>query len=196
MRRQSPSACRLAVALAVLCATSGSARFAAAQALPPDWEPGCSPVPLPCMEGSGELMLDVARHTLAWKWTGGGLVDISDVSNPTISDRYDFCVYDGSNALVLATGVPAAGICSGRPCWKARSWGFLYRDSGGSTGGLTKIMLKAASRRHDRFIVQAAGAALPMPADAPAPPLVVQLVRTHQFTLLPEACWTSTHPPS
>jgi hypothetical protein len=148
------------------------------------------------MSGSGELKLDIARHSLAWKWLSGGLVDISDVSNPTITDRYDFCVYDGSNTLVLAAGVPAAASCSGRPCWKARSWGFLYRDPGGSTGGLTKIMLKVASRRHDRFLVQAAGAALPMPAAAPILPLVVQIVRTYQHTLLPEACWMSTYPPS
>ena len=197
MHRRSSSACRLAVALAVLCATAGAARCAAAQVpLPPDWEPGCSPVPLACTVGSGALRLDFARHTLLWKWTGGGLVSISDVANPTIGDRYDFCVYDGSNALVLSTGVPAAGICSGRPCWKARSWGFLYRDPAGSTGGLTKIMLKAASRRHDRFLVQAAGASLPMPAAAPVLPLVVQLVRTYQHTLQPEACWASTYPPS
>ena len=196
MRRQSSPAGRLAVALAVLCATSGPSRLVAAEALPPEWEPGCSPVPLTCTAGSGDLQLDFVRHTLAWKWKGSGLVDISDVSNPTITDRYDFCVYDGSNALVLATGVAAAEICSGRPCWKARSWGFLYRDPFGSMGGLTKIMLKAASRRRDRFLVQAAGAALPMPADVPAPPLVVQLVRTPQHTLIPEACWTSTHPSS
>ena len=31
---------------------------------------------------------------------------------------------------------------------------------------------------------------------APSTPIVVQLVRTHVFTLMPEACWTSTHPPS
>jgi hypothetical protein len=196
MHRQSSSRYRLAVALAVLCATSGSARFAVAQVEPPDWEPGCSPVPLPCVQGSGAIKLDFTRHTLVWKWTGGGLVGIPDVSNPTISDRYDFCVYDGSNAPVLAIGVPSAGICSGRPCWKARSWGFLYRDPGGAVGGFTTIRLKAASRRHDRFLVQAAGAALPMPSAAPAPPLVVQLVRTHEHTLLPEACWTTTQPTS
>jgi hypothetical protein len=121
-------------------------------------------------------------------------VGLSDVWNPTLSDRYDFCVYDGSNALVLAIGVPAAGICSGRPCWKARPWGFQYRDPQGSTGGFTKIVLRAASRRRDRFLVQAAGAALPMPAAAPVPPLVVQLVRTYEHTLRAEACWT--HPPS
>ncbi len=190
MRRRSLPA----VAFAVLCASSGAARLAAAQVQPPDWEPGCSPVPLGCMAGTGKLKLDVARRTLAWKWTDGGGVEIADVDKPTVSERYDFCVYDASNTLVLATGVPPAGTCSGRPCWQARSWGFLYRDRAGSIGGLTKIVLKVASPRHDRFQVQAGGPALAMPASAPARPLVVQLVRTHVSTLLPQGCWTSTQP--
>jgi hypothetical protein len=184
---------RLALALAVLCATSASAHAAPAEALPPDWEPGCSPAPLPCMEGSGDLKLNVVRHSLQWKWTDGGFVNVSDVSNPTLDDRFDLCVYDASDTLVVSTGVSSGGICAGRPCWKARSWGFQYRDRFGSVGGFTKIDLKVASRRRDRFLVQAGGAALPMPASTPAAPVVVQLVRTHEFTLMPEACWTSTH---
>src|SRR5262249_57046717 len=133
-----------------------SARFAAAEVpQPPDWEPGCSPVPLGCMQGGGKLKLDFARHALAWKWSGGGIVEIPDVANPTLTDRYDFCVYDASNTLVLATGVPQAGLCSGRPCWKARPWGFLYRDGGGSIGGFTKIVLKVLNRPHDPVQVQA-----------------------------------------
>jgi hypothetical protein len=193
MRGRSSLLHRLAVAFAVLCATSGSPRFASAEALPADWEPGCSPVPLPCMEGSGDLKLNVVRHSLAWKWKDGGFVSISDVANPTLDDRYDLCVYDVSNTLVVAAGVSSGGICAGRACWKARSWGFQYRDPFGSTGGFTKIDLRVASRRRDRFVVQAGGAALPMPASTPAAPVVVQLVRTHEFTLMPEACWTSTH---
>ena len=153
-------------------------------------------MPLPCLAGQGALKLDLARRTLAWKWTVGGLVGIADLENPTLDDRYDFCMYDGSNALVLAIGVPAGGICAGRPCWRARSWGYQYGDPTGSNGGLTKILLKAASHRRDRFLLQAAGPALPVPAGAPSTPIVVQLVRTHVFTLMPEACWTSTHPPS
>lgn len=179
------------IAFAVLSATLGSADRADAQ-VPPEPLPGCATIPLPCIQGNGKLTLDVAGRVLAWKWTGGGIVDISDVSNPTVSDRYDFCIYDTSDVLVLSTGVPAAGICSGRPCWRARPWGFQYRDRSGLIGGITKIMLKPVSRRRDRFSVQAAGAQLPMPAAEPTPPLTVQLVRTHEYTGEPEACWTST----
>jgi len=179
----------LAAALAMLCASTG---FAIAQVRPPDWEPGCSPVPRGCVAGSGALKLDLARRALAWTWTGGGLVSVSDVANPTLEDRYDLCVYDGSHTLVLAAGVPPAGICAGRPCWKARPWGFLYRDRGGSTAGFTKIQLRVASRRHDKLLVQAAGSALAMPSATPVPPLIVQLVRTHAPTLMPVICWTSS----
>jgi hypothetical protein len=190
MRGRSSILRRLAFVLAVLCATSVSAHAAS---LPPDWEPGCSPVPLPCMDGGGDLKLDVVRHSLQWKWTDGGIVSIADVSNPTLGDRYDFCVYDASSTLVVAAGLPSGGICAGRACWRARSWGFQYRDPLGSTAGFTRIDLRVASRRRDRFLVQAGGAALPMPASTPEAPVVVQLVRTHEYTLMPEACWTSTH---
>src|SRR5215470_3185687 len=172
MRPGSSSAFCLALAFAVLCATSSRAVQE-----PPDWEPGCSPVPLPCVQASGALKLDFVRHSLTWKWTAGRIVGINDVSNPVITDRYDLCMYDASNTLVLAAGVPSGGFCSGRPCWKARSWGFLYSDRAGATGGFTKIMLKVAGRKRDRFLIQAAGPALPMPASTPASPVVVQLVR-------------------
>ena len=194
MRPRSSTACRLPIALAVLGASLGGARFATAK--PPAWEPGCSPIPLACTAGKGQLKLDLARRKLAWKWTVRGLVGIANVENPTITDRYDFCLYDGSNALVLALGAPAGGSCSGRPCWRARPWGFEYRDRGGANGGLTKIVLKAAAGRRDRFLLQAAGPALPMPAGMPSTPIVVQLVRTHLYTMMPAACWTSTYPPS
>lgn len=145
------------------------------------------------MDGDGDLKLDVVRRSLQWKWTDGGFVSISDVSNPTLDDRYDLCVYDASRTLVVAAGVSSGGTCAGRACWRARPWGFQYRDRFGSTAGFTRIDLRVASRRHDRFLVEAGGAALPMPADTPPAPVVVQLVRTHELTLMPEACWTSTH---
>src|SRR5262249_34741530 len=77
MRPRSSIACRFALALAVLCATSGPARRVMAK--PPAWEPGCSPVPLSCMAGKGALKLDLARRTLSWKWTVAGLVGISSI---------------------------------------------------------------------------------------------------------------------
>jgi hypothetical protein len=138
------------------------------------------------MQSDGKLRLDVVRRTIAWKWTGRN-VDIPDVSNPAVDTGYDLCVYDASGALVVATGVPLAGVCDGGfPCWRARPWGYQYRNRSGAAGGITKIQLRVASGRRDRFTVNGAGAFLPLPMEPPALPLTVQLVRTK-----PTTCWMS-----
>ena len=176
----------MAGALAVLSATlMGAAVDGAHAQVEPPPVAQCSSIPMPCPQSDGKLKLDVVRRTLSWKLTTRG-VDIPDVANPAVDAGYDLCIYDASDTLVVATGVPAGGVCEGGfPCWRARPWGFQYRDRTGTNGGLTKILLRASGRR-DRFTVTGAGAFLPLPVEPPALPLKVQLVRTN-----PLACWTS-----
>jgi hypothetical protein len=127
-------------------------------------------------------------HRLAWKWSARGVVDIRDLSNPTVGAGYDLCVYDASAVLVIATGVPPAGVCNGKACWRARPWGYQYRDPTALTGGISKITLRAALGRRDRFSVKGEGDLLPLPPAAPVLPLLVQLVRSDD----PTTCWGST----
>jgi hypothetical protein len=178
----------LAVSLAVLSANAvlGRARSATAQ-VPPPPVAQCAIAPLPCAQSAGKLALDLSKRRIAWKWSARGVVDLRDLSHPTIATGYDLCLYDASDVLVLATGVPPASVCNGKACWRARPWGFQYRDREALTGGISKIMLHALGR-HDRFSVKGEGDLLPLPATAPALPITVQLVRTDD----PSQCWCSS----
>jgi hypothetical protein len=172
--------------IASLCmvAALASALPASAQFAPPPAQ--CTDTPRGCLLSRGKFKMDLVRRTLAWKWTGSG-IGIFDVDNPTLDTGYDLCVYDANQTLVLATGVPPGGICpGGAPCWRARRWGFEYRDGTGLAGGLTKIQLRVASGRRDRLVVAGGGPYLPLPTVEPALPLTVQLVRTE-----PQTCWGS-----
>jgi hypothetical protein len=150
----------------------------------------CAAAPLPCVEGKrAKLRIDSARQQLKWKWSGGNVIDIRDLSNPTVADAgYDFCVYDASGVLVLAMGVPPQTTCNGKACWRARPYGYQYRDADGGSFGVTKITLKAAlGRRGDKLSLSGAGDQLPLPATEPTRPLTAQLVRSDD----PTACWTA-----
>ena len=83
--------------------------------------------------------------------------------------------------------MPPAGVCNGKACWRARPWGYQYRDPAALTGGITVITLRGLTKS-DRFQVKGEGDLLPLPATTPALPITVQFVRTDA----PENCWGST----
>jgi len=183
-----PSGRWLAFALAVSGASMApglEARVAAQ--VPPPPVAQCAIAPLPCAQSAGKLALDLAARRLVWKWSARGVVELRDLAHPTINTGYDLCLYDANDALVMATGVPPASVCNGTACWRARPWGFQYRDHDALTGGISKIMLHALGRR-DRFSVKGEGELLPLPATEPALPITVQLVRTDD----PTQCWGSS----
>jgi len=167
-------------------ALPGAVGVAAAQ-VPPPPVAQCASAPLPCATSEGKLLLDLPTRRLGWKWSARGVVDIRDLSHPTIDAGFDLCLYDTNDVLVMATGVPPAGVCNGKACWRARPWGYQYRDRAALTGGVSKITLHALGRG-DRFLVKGEGDLLPLPATAPALPLTVQLVRSDD----PTNCWGST----
>src|SRR5262249_49119141 len=115
-----------------------------------------------------------------------GVVDMRDLSHPTIDAGFDFCIYDASNALVMAIGIPAAGVCNGKACWRARPWGYQYHDPAALTDGIASITLRALTR-NDRFQVKGLGDSLPLPAIEPSLPVTVKLLRTDA----PDNCWGS-----
>jgi hypothetical protein len=189
MRRERNAPCRwLVLSVAVLSAPAlfAGVRTATAQ-VPPPPVGQCASAPLPCATSAGKLTLDLTAQRLAWKWTAHGVVDVRDLSHPTIDAGFDLCIYDASAVLVMATGVPPAGVCDGKACWRARPWGYQYRDRTALTGGVSKITLHALGRT-DRFLVKGEGDLLPLPATAPTLPLTVELVRTDA----PVNCWSST----
>lgn len=162
---------------------------AAAQVPPPVAQ--CAAAPLACVEaGRASLRIDQVKLQLKWKWLSGNVVDIRDLSNPVVANAgYDFCVYDASGVSVIAMGVPPGSTCNGKPCWRARPYGYQYRDRDGGSFGVTKIALKAAAgARGDKLSLVGAGDELPLPATAPTPPVTVQLVRSDD----PTHCWGAT----
>lgn len=173
---------------------AASAPSAMAQVVPPPPPAAaCAAAPLPCSEARrAKMKLDFAARRLTFKWSARNVVDIRDLSNPVVNrSGYDLCAYDAAGALVMATGVLPGEVCDGRPCWRARPWGYQYRDPDGQSFGLTKISLKAAGGRTDRITVSGKGDLLPVPATAPTVPLTVQVVRSDDTTL----CWTASVTP-
>jgi hypothetical protein len=146
----------------------------------------CAVAPLTCATSGGKLKLDLTARKLTWKWKAHGVVDMRDLSHPTIDAGFDLCLYDASSALVMAARVPAAGVCNGKACWRAHPWGYQYRDPAALTYGITNITLRALTKT-DRFQVKGEGDLLPVPGVEPTLPITVQLVRTDA----PENCWGS-----
>jgi hypothetical protein len=153
----------------------------------------CASAPIACVEARrSTLRLNEGTRRLSWKWSARDVVDIRDLSNPVVGRAgYDLCVYDAAGALAMAAGVPPRTVCDGVPCWRARPWGYEYRDRGAGSFGITKIAIKAAAGRTDRIKLAAEGDLLPLPVTPPASPLTVQLVRTDD----PTVCWTAAVTP-
>jgi hypothetical protein len=190
MRAISGAALRL---WAIVCVTSAAPGVLAQVGPPPPPAAVCAAAPLPCVEARrSKLTLDEARRRLTFKWSARDVIDIRDLSNPVVArSGYDLCVYDAAAVLVMATGVLPGEVCNGRPCWRARPWGYQYRDPSAQSFGLTKISLKAAAGRTDKIVVQGAGDLLPLPAAAPTAPLTAQVVRSDDTTL----CWSASVSP-
>jgi hypothetical protein len=121
-----------------------------------------------------------------WTWKGQEttLVELGD---PTATTPYRFCLYDGGTDVLVDLGAPAGGACGTRPCWKASSKGFGYKNTLGTTAGLTEISLKSGATGKAALKVKAKGASLGMPAlpliQTPNP---VRVVLTNEAS---GVCW-------
>ena len=61
-----------------------------------------------------------AQSTLGWKLARGAAAEPSDFGDPTETDSFSFCVYDGSARPqpLLEAAVPADGACGKIRCWR------------------------------------------------------------------------------
>ena len=182
----SASLCAFGVRTAAAQSTSTTTSTSTSTSTTTTLLPPCAAAPLTCALSAGKLKLDLTGRRLVWKWKAHGVVDLRDLSKPTIDAGYDLCLYDASDALVMTTGVPPGGVCNGKACWRARPWGYQYRDASALSTGITNITLRGLTKS-DRFQVKGEGDLLPLPAVTPALPVTVQLVRTDA----PENCWAS-----
>lgn len=137
--------------------------------------------------------LDDTRDQLKWKWSKGDATSVPDFKDPANgSASYHVCVYDASANPQprLDSDVPPSGTCTGRPCWKASSTGFVYRNkTGAGADGITSMKLRAGSAGRARIQVKGRGAALQSPALPLTIPVTVQFVAQDGLST---ECWQTT----
>ena len=153
----------------------------------------CPVTPASCLTAAKNKVLiknntsDDSKDKLVWKWAKGAATSLGDFSDPVGGTAtYALCFYAGATpALIEQASVPPAG---GK--WAAiGSKGYKYSDSGGTSAGITKIIVKSGASGKSKVLVKGKGVNLPdfdsdLPIAAPDLPLVVQL-RNSQSGL----CW-------
>jgi uncharacterized delta-60 repeat protein len=130
---------------------------------------------------------DVAR----WRWRTR--TPAGNVGDPTATDDYALCIYDGpEEALWLAAEAPAGDLCNGAPCWSALGQppftaGARYSDGERTPDGISALSLGADAGEATNITLKARGDLLDLPAlDTLQLPVRVQIQRSG------EACWEAT----
>jgi cysteine-rich repeat protein len=152
----------------------------------------CGPAPEANCRGSvsvaAKLKLrdsaDDEDDRFSWKWSRGEATAKNEFGNPATDEELWLCLYSGGE-LRSSTRLEAAADCGSEPCWKEASSGFGLRSDGVSTGGLTKVSLRAGESGKAKIGVKGAGAFLDMPGEL-AGTVVVQLKKTRHGV-----CWES-----
>jgi hypothetical protein len=115
------------------------------------------------------------KDALKWKWSKGARTTLAELGDPTATTNYQVCVYDQVGLRFEVTN-PAGGICAGKPCWKAGSKGYTYKDKELTPDGGQKLQLKEGPIGKALIQFSARGVALAMPdLTTLVPPLIVQI---------------------
>ncbi len=150
--------------------------------------PACAPAPRDDCRAGTKASVKLKdgpkpnRDLLVWKWKERGTGDPATFGDPLGITAYRLCVYDQTDALIVAAAVPAGGQCRGkkpRPCWTAKRTGFAFvtRDAAPVSN-----LVASAGKKTTELFVRAQGAALSLPSGIQEP-LVAQLVNSDG------ACW-------
>ncbi len=158
---------------------------------------GCT---APVVEASSALQLRDSdrdsRDSLLWRWSRGN-VFISEFGNPLTTTDFALCVYDrsgGNPALVMVATAPAGGTCGSRPCWKAFSQGFKYKNKDGSAEGVRSIMLKGGQGGTAKLQMKGKDEPLDLPAPVGAEQFLAQdPAVTAQLVNSIGSCWEATY---
>jgi hypothetical protein len=101
---------------------------------------------------------DDARDSWVWKWLKGEETDLAAFSDPTAEADYSICVYTGPTSSLVAEAAVPADATKWSP---VGSTGYRYRDRGGSSAGITKILARAGADGRASLVVRGRGARLP-----------------------------------
>ena len=139
----------------------------------PSPQPGCK-TPLAARRSQLRFERKHGIEKLKWRWRNGDATTLADLGDPTTADDYALCMYDESTdppTLALETLAPAAGLCGGSPCWRAKgNTKFTYGDKSATPLGLTALSLKQGGAGRSEVSINAAGpnlSTLPLPAPLP-----------------------------
>jgi hypothetical protein len=118
---------------------------------------------------------DDTKDKLIFKWIKGDMTDINDFGAPTGTTAYALCVYTGTSAAAIID----ADIAPSALFWTMTTTGFKYKDPGGTSDGITKVILKSGAQGKAKALVKGKGGNLPDPPAGPfAEPITAQLVNS------------------
>ncbi len=138
---------------------------------------------------------DPSKRKLSWKWSKGPLTTFADFGDPTTADDYLLCVYDGSTnvATALALGGKDCGKPGKpKPCWKATSTGYKFKDKAAAPSGVSKVGFKGSDEALKAKIqFKGKGANLQMPDLAGLGPQIIVQAQNTTTGLCFEAVYTT-----
>ena len=146
-----------------------------------------------CTTGSGATLRikkksDPSRDALTWKLRRATFA-AADLGSPDTDTTMAMCLY-ADGALAMSAVIDAAGVCDGKPCWKALGTrGFKYKNRDGNASGITKATLKEGTGKGS-ILIKGKGASL-----APPLPLTVGSGVTAQLIRFDAPqCWEAAFP--
>lgn len=151
----------------------------------------CPSLPLSNCLNPGQAELSLVNNAvdskdkLSWKWSKGPAVALADIGDPTVDEKYFFCVYDNSG-LKLSSEIAAGGLCNkGKPCWKIAKNNVSFTDKVGTNSGIKSVKLKAADSGKSTASLSGSKENLPDYSLPLTAPLTAQLINKDS------KCWTS-----
>jgi len=166
------------VQLTVLTSSASQWNFGSVQSICPPAPDGSCRQPFVAQKASVQLKdnADDAKDQLVWKWVKGAATSMGDFDDPTSTDAYELCVYDGSG-LLTSVKAPAGGMCGTKPCWAAKTTSFKYKNK--AQLGQAQVLLKSGVDGKAKILVKAKGATFLMPnLGTLQSPMTVQLRHT------------------
>ncbi len=123
-------------------------------------------------------------YRLAWNWRGAG--SRTDLGDPHHASALALCLTDGVGNLHLGATIPPAGICAGKPCWRATGSGLGYSSPDRMPDGIRRVTLRASAEDVTTVRIRGRGRRLGLRRTPLTLPVTAVLVRRDA-----PACWAA-----
>jgi len=109
--------------------------------------------------------VDGSKDQLSFSYSKGLETPKADFGFPTYDTDYTLCLFrEIEPTLLRRIEVPGGTLCGSKPCWKAMSKGFKYKDTTASSNGIVAISLKEGETGRTRIALKGKGVNLLPPA--------------------------------